>query len=103
MSRGLGKLQQAILEALPGYAMQDYPGVYALHPLREALAVQWGMTYPRIKYGRPCGVVIDSTFAASFARAVRTLVARGLLSRGPSPSWKSREPRQLQYVRVHKR
>jgi hypothetical protein len=65
MSRGLGKLQRAILEALP--TTEIYAGVYDLSALKRALAEP--------------GSCYTASFEAAFSRAVRTLMARGLLQR----------------------
>ena len=101
MSRGLGKLQRAILDALPAHEHTNYPGVYNLFRLRVALAQEWGKTYEyRKRYGGT-GIAVDSSFAACFSRAVRTLMERGLLKIDDSP-WGIYVPRghwQLPHVR----
>lgn len=80
MSRGLGTLQRAILDALPAHEVNGYPGVYDLKKLRMSVAHAWGKTHPLIKYGRPAGFWVDGAFAACVSRAVRTLMKRGLLT-----------------------
>jgi hypothetical protein len=80
MSRGLGKLQRAILTALPAHELEKYPGVYDLKKLRLALAHEWGKTHVLMKYGRPCGFWIGGAFTACFSRAVQSLMRRGLLT-----------------------
>jgi hypothetical protein len=62
MSRGLGKLQREILDALPAYELPGYPGVYDLRSWRLARA-------PR-----------SSASRAAVSRAVRTLLRRQLLT-----------------------
>ena len=74
-SRGLGKLQRAILDALPAHELAQHPGVYDLRRLRVALAQEWGKTYPRRdKYGRLSGFHLESAFTTCFSRAVSTLI-----------------------------
>jgi hypothetical protein len=70
MSRGLGTLQRAILEALP--TAEVYLGVYDLRAVKFTLAKQWGAWD---------GWNLDSSFEASFSRAVRTLITRGYVQR----------------------
>lgn len=68
MSRGLGKLQRAILEALDADSTPG--GVYNWSAIRAAVAKQVG------GYGR---YGMTSAFEASFSRAMRTLSQRGLV------------------------
>jgi hypothetical protein len=70
MSRGLGKLQRAILEVLPDHTA-DYCDVYDVRAIKWALAYRWGAVYR--------DWCISAEFEASFSRAMRTLVKRGLL------------------------
>jgi hypothetical protein len=72
MSRGLGKLQRAILEVLPDHPA-DYAEVYDLRAIKWTLAYRWGAVYR--------DWCIDAAFEAAFSRAVRTLVTRRLLRR----------------------
>jgi hypothetical protein len=72
MSRGLGKLQRAILEVLPNHTA-DYADVYDLRAIKWALAYRCGAVYH--------DWCINGEFEASFSRAVCTLVKRGLLQR----------------------
>jgi hypothetical protein len=82
MSRGLGALQRAIVDALPAHEIVEVPGVYSLYALRETLAKergQWRSWIDR-RYTTPITHwYVDPSFAASFARAVQRLEHRQIL------------------------
>jgi hypothetical protein len=82
MSRGLGKLQRAILEALPAHELAQCPGVYDLKKLRIALSQATGRGwYVRGRYSRERNIwAPDPTFTGCFARAVQTLITREMLT-----------------------
>jgi hypothetical protein len=88
VSRGLGKLQRAILEALPAHELAKHPGVYDLKRLRTALFQAMGRGYyVRGKYSQERNIWwVDSAFAACFSRAVKSLIHRGLLTTWREPS-----------------
>lgn len=101
MSRGLGKLQRAILDALPAHEEPKHPGVYSLYRVRIALAQEWGKARPYTKRSGGPAIDVDSSFAACFSRAVRTLMQRRLLKIDDRP-WGRFVPAghwQLPYVR----
>jgi hypothetical protein len=82
MSRGLGKLQRDILDALPAHEVEKHPGVYDLKKLRVALSQAMGRgQYVKGRYSREQNIWWpDYVFAACFSRAVHTLMTRGLLT-----------------------
>jgi hypothetical protein len=88
MSRGLGALQREILAALDedhqaDFVSYDHRTVYDLLAVKETLAARG--------HGRLCRMYVpeipelyvwrSGAFEASFSRAIRTLVTRGLLRR----------------------
>jgi hypothetical protein len=93
MSRGLGSLQRAILEVLPDHPA-DYIGVYDVRAMKWTLARRWGAVY-----GDWC---ISAEFEASFSRAMRTLVTRGLIQRTLYQPL-GHTPERLHYLRWVKR
>ena len=74
MSRGLGKLQRAILEAM--HADPRPAGVFRYGDHRVAVARQLGQL--RTGY-----VPFSGAFEAAFARAIRTLERRGFIRHVP--------------------
>jgi predicted deacylase len=88
MSRGLGSLQREILAALDkaheaDFCSSDYRTVYDLLAVKETLAARgqgrlcqlWVPEIPEFLVWR------SGAFEASFSRAIRTLVKRGVLRR----------------------
>jgi len=83
MSRGLGKMERAILSILPKakemeesediwyYGPDLSPGRYYLRWVAEVLANEQGATHGR--------GWINKTFTASFARAIKSLIRKGIL------------------------
>jgi hypothetical protein len=82
VSRGLGRLQRAILDALPAHELEHHPGVYDLKQLRRALALAEGRTsLVRTKYGEGLVPWPTEGFAACFSRAVHSLMQQGILTK----------------------
>jgi hypothetical protein len=78
MSRGLGSLQREILATLnqdheADFVSDDYHAVYDLLAVKRTLAAR--------RQGRLCQLDCSPAFEASFSRAIRMLVTRGLLRR----------------------
>jgi hypothetical protein len=103
MSRGFGHLQRAILDALPAYEVEGYPGVYDLKPVRWTIAERWGRLSTHCPYRQREVVYLNSAFAASFSLAVATLIRRQALADYagpfPEPGWMDGYWRR-RYVRV---
>ena len=93
MSRGLGRLQREILAAMDAdheaeFVTIDRRPIYDLYAIKATLA-QRG-------YGRLCRVWVpripemyiwtSGAFTASFSRAIKTLLARGLVQRHELPT-----------------
>jgi hypothetical protein len=100
MSRGLGWLQREILETLdkarPGVYYEQL-GIYDVGRTKVHLAKKLGRMGWNDHAHQPC---VQPAFQASFSRAMRTLVDRGLLIRVTLPSSSAwNQGRQLRYVR----
>ena len=102
MSQGLGSIQQEILAALSEHEVVGHPGVYDLQRLRLVLAMRHGKTWWIGAHGQNSGYTIAPTFAVSFMRAMKTLMARGILQREYGPLvgvWNVTGTRRMPYVR----
>jgi hypothetical protein len=80
MSRGLGKFQRTILEAMQ--ADQTPGGVYQWGAIQRAVGELLGYQWHYSGYG--------GAFDAAFSRAIRTLDRRGLVRHSPYSGWVER-------------
>jgi hypothetical protein len=90
MSRGLGSMQREImaeLDARPPIYSGEWRGeqwdVFDLTPVRDEIARRRGALHAMQKYYGKRPYYIDGGLEASFSRALRRLVNRGLLIRVP--------------------
>jgi hypothetical protein len=93
MSRGLGALQREILGALDAEHQEfgttyDRRPYYDLHAVKETLARRgaWRLCRLHVTELQAVYVWYSGPFEASFSRAVRTLVKRGVLRREILPT-----------------